>query len=171
MPIKIVEAGSLNLQTLAELAVDCIQDSYREIIPHDFLIHENKERRLRIWIDSLSASNSQAYCALCSGEPVAFVTGRIEENRIDGKVGHVQSLYVTRAFQRKRVGGRLFAEIEKWFSLNSCNVLTVAVLSENMRASSFYEKMGCTFVGHSPYNWHGVEVQLSLYRRDLAWNP
>jgi GNAT superfamily N-acetyltransferase len=165
MPIEIREAAQFNVDALSDLAIGCIHDSYREFIPYDFLIRESRERRHRIWNEILNATNSQAYCAVHCGEPVGFVTGGIEKTGSDVKIGQVQSLYVVKSFQGQQLGTALFGIIEEWFVLNSCKSLTVGVLQENAAARRFYEDRGCLLAGHSPYDWHGLELQLCLYQK------
>jgi len=44
----------------------------------------------------------------------------------------------------------------------------VGVLTENLRAVRFYQKMGCTLQRRERYDWHGLDLQLSVYARAIA---
>jgi ribosomal protein S18 acetylase RimI-like enzyme len=164
----IVEASDLDIDELSRLAVTCIRETYKDTIPDAFLLPENEERRRRIWREVLLDQRSQGLCAIHSGRPVGFVTGQIREGEGGVREGHVQSLYVRSDNQGGHLGTHLFEAIGRWFSINKCNVLTVGVLTDNLRAVNFYQKMGCTLQRSERYDWHGLELQLSIYFRSIA---
>ena len=163
----IVEASLVDIDELSSLAVACIHETYKDTIPDAFLLPEDEDRRRLIWRNILSDPRSQGFCAIQSGRPVGFVTGHIREVEGGGREGNVQSLYVRRDHQRGRLGARLFDAIGRWFSGNECHVLTVGVLTDNVRAVGFYQKMGCTLRRHEQYDWHGLDLQLSVYAKRI----
>lgn len=164
----IVEATGIDIDELSRLAVTCIRETYKDTIPDAFLLPENEERRRRIWHEVLLDPRSQGLCAIHLGRPIGFVTGQIREGEGGVREGHVQSLYIRSDNQGVHLGTRLFEAMSRWFSINACNVMMVGVLTHNLRAVSFYQKMGCTLQRRERYDWHGLELQLSIYARTIA---
>jgi ribosomal-protein-alanine N-acetyltransferase len=81
------------------------------------------------------------------GEIVAFVTGSLAEPL----VGHIATLDVLPAWQGRRVGSQLLAELERWLWSQGAERIALETPASQEGAHGFYARQGYATVGRLPH--------------------
>lgn len=89
---------------------------------------------------------------------VGFISGVI--NRIDENICEVDSLYVSKYFQRKQIGAKLEKEICNWCLRNDVKIVITKPDIENISAKNAYEKYGYKFIRDEGFD--------SIYKKILT---
>lgn len=100
-------------------------------------------------LQEVRKNNGLIYVVESEGRVVGFIAGIIirqsEESLLEcipSKDGRVIELFVEEEFRDQGIGTRLMEKIEDYFRQNSCDVSKVEVFAPNIRAHSFYGKLG-----------------------------
>ena len=74
---------------------------------------------------------------------VGLISG-IESKNIDGKIGKIHHLIISKKYRQKGLGKKLLKELEKHFKKKGCNTIQSFVFIKNKKVLKFYDKLKYT---------------------------
>ncbi len=118
----------------------------------------------------MSPPGEQVWVAVVEGTVVGFcAAGPARDNRAwKGYAGEVTYLYVHPAMLGRGVGFALMQKALRELERRGCVWAEVAVLEQNARARSFYERLGLRFGGA---RWMDQRFGVNVVRHEMALNP
>ena len=145
--MEIVRANEKHLAEIGKLWMEFMLFS-RDIDP----VFTPKDNTIPIFIKehlrpAMETENSLVLIALNIGQVVGYLYSFISElSSLDkrDKYGVVHDLFITYAFRHRGIGEKMFKEIIRWFQENNIDRVELDVITENLIASSFWEKQGFT---------------------------
>lgn len=156
---------------IARVHVQAWRETYRGILPDDFLEAMSVERRENYWRRVLAppATRTQVYVADADdGGVVGFVAGGPERNDIAGYDGEIYAIYLLKAYHGRGMGRQLFDRAMAGLAAAGYAAVGLWVL-ENNPTRGFYEHLGgqpagrqYTKIGDSDY------PEVAYGWRDLA---
>lgn len=144
------------------------KESYRGIVPEDFLRNLSVERRTAQWVHSLSDPGNQyhrAFVAELFGQVVGFSNYGFCKDPEFG--GELYAIYLLRSAQKRGIGRMLVNEAVKGLLNLDVHSLMVWVLRENP-ARGFYEWLGGEYLRETTIEIGGKSLLEVAYGwRDL----
>lgn len=133
---------------MAQLHVQCWQESYAGLMPPELLAKHDFTARLALWQGLLAEQGSIIIATFDDGEVVGFaISGVNREMRFADIDGQLMALYVARRFQGRGIGKGLVSRVARQWRERGGSALLVEVLAENSDARRFYERLGGRFLG------------------------
>ncbi len=139
----IVPVGPADAAQLARVHVQAWRESYRGLLPEDYLrrlsapLHARRWRARLLRLDEITlAAESQ------DGALVAYASGQAAREAHGPFEGEITTLYVLRAAQRIGLGRALMTGVARALADRGAHSLVVWVLRDNRRARDFYEGLG-----------------------------
>ncbi|RYZ91195.1 MAG: GNAT family N-acetyltransferase [Proteobacteria bacterium] len=153
-----------DINELASVHLKCWNETYRGIIPDDYLDQMSIESRVKIWTKVLGSHGHYCETIRVEGRLVAFLSaGRALE-----KEGYpdqeIFALYILKAFQRKNLGRELCTRL---FTTKNCQSVCAWVLRENP-SCQFYERIGGIIIDSRQTEMSGKKFEEVLYRIEKA---
>jgi len=154
MTIQIVKAKEEHVTDLGNLWMEFMRHSHDidpVFTPRDGAIPVFIREYLR---PAMEAKNSLVLVALDDEKVAGYsyslitVTSNLEAR---AQYGCIHDLFITATHRRKGIGGRMVAEIMKWFHSNDIHRVELDVLAQNQIASSFWRKQGFADFKHTLY--------------------
>lgn len=145
MAVKIVRADEEYITDLGNLWMEFMRHS-QDIDP----IFTPKDGAIPVFIreylrPAMEAKNSLVLVALddekVAGYSYSLIIGT-SNLEARAKYGCIHDLFITATHRRKGIGGRMVAEIMKWFHSNDIHRVELDVLTQNQIASSFWRRQG-----------------------------
>lgn len=174
MDLEIRRAVAANVPDLARLMVKSWLDAHHGQMPE----HLWKKRREE-WTPSVSANGWMRTIRNIerSGTPgeillVAFLDETLvglahASLGADGSIADLTALYVSIDLQRRGVGSKLLAAVQKHFLGQNAKSLKIGVLDSNAPARGFYEARGARYVGSRDFDEEGTSLPEAVYRIGL----
>jgi GNAT superfamily N-acetyltransferase len=128
------------------------RETYRGIVPDEFLEDLSIQQRTEQWMNSLADPSSRyhrAFVAELNGQIVGFSNYGFSQEAESGFDGELYAIYVLRSAQGRGIGGRLFAEAAKGLLELGSSSMLVWVLKDNP-AREFYEHLGGVYLREKP---------------------
>ncbi|HVP95223.1 MAG TPA: ribosomal protein S18-alanine N-acetyltransferase [Methanoregulaceae archaeon] len=94
-----------------------------------------------IFTDAITCFPTTFFVATCDERLAGFIVGGIEDTG-DELYGHICNLAVTSSQRNRGIGRQLVKRIEHQFVLESASGIQLEVRISNLRAQSFYRKIG-----------------------------
>ncbi|MGV2828632.1 N-acetyltransferase family protein [Myxosarcina sp. GI1(2024)] len=139
------EAKLTDAEAITKVHVDTWLDTYRGIIPDDYLAKLSYEQRETSWrkiLAEASTNNHPIYVVENSeNEIIAFADGGRERSGNSIYQAELYAIYILPAYQRKGIGKVLFCKIADDLTRLGFKSLLVWVLADNP-ACKFYEALG-----------------------------
>ncbi len=150
MTVTIETASNRHLDTLYEIEKACFKE----------------EAFTKQQISILLADyNSVCLIAKIDNQVAGFIIGTIGFER-NSLTGHILTIDVLPAHQRKNIGTRLLREIESLFKQKNVAACRLEVREDNIAAISLYEKLGYKKIGKLE-NYYGSKHGF-YFRKTLA---
>lgn len=143
MRAEIRQATYQDAEAIATVHVISWQAAYQGIMPEQFLKELSVEARAATWQKSLTTgklSVSVAYIGETIAGWIAF--GACRDVDKDASWAEVEALYVSPEFWRHGIGERLSDSARQLLRAAGYSNVALWVLSENRRATAFYEGIG-----------------------------
>ena len=143
--IKIVKAGEQHIPDICKLWWEFMKFS-EEIDPifapeeGAILVFEKQELR-----PAMQNKDSLILVALDGKQIVGYSYSLIIRKSPLGKrqqSGLIHDLFITKNHRRQGIGGKMYAEILKWFHSNNIDRIELQVIVKNQAAYSFWRKQG-----------------------------
>lgn len=164
MEIRI--ASKEDIKGVSRVYVDSWRNTYRGLVPNDYLDALSYEEVEKKWIDFLNNENeSFIYVAINdTAKIIGFASGKsIDQKSFDGEL---YSLYLLQECRRLGVGRQLVSAIAKHFKEKGIYSMIVWVMRQNKSGLGFYERMGGKEFNHRTSTFEGTVVEDVAY----GWN-
>jgi len=166
--LSIRRANLNDAENIARVHVQSWRESYRGIVPGDFLKNLSLERRILQWQNSLSNVQSEyhrAFVAETGGEIAGFANHGRERESDPAYAGELYAIYILQSTHRKGVGRALVGAAAR--DLLGCKLtsMLVWVLADNP-ARGFYERLGGRYLRQKPIEIGGIDLFEAAYGWD-----
>ncbi|MGU3329002.1 N-acetyltransferase family protein [Methylobacterium mesophilicum] len=161
-------------QAIAAIHVAAWRETYAGLLPAGMIAAQTVERRFAMWTRILGdpASGTAVEVAEEGAGLVGFGScgaQRSAELAADGFGGEVGAVYVLRSAQRRGTGTALMAALAARLNQAGHRAASLWVLSENLSARRFYERLGGVAVGaRKEHREDGSLVEVAYGWRDCA---
>ncbi len=165
--IRLVEQQ--DIKSLARVHVDCWCETYRGIVPEEYL-HSLKYRdRQAMWEKLLPRRVRSGATYVVIGEEddvVGFADCGPAREHEHGISGELYAIYLLKRYQGRGLGLELFESIKRSFAKLGHDSFYLWVLRDNP-TKRFYEKVGGKYLKSQPVDIGGVELIEDLYYWEL----
>ncbi|WP_436865767.1 N-acetyltransferase family protein [Bacillus fungorum] len=161
--MKIRKISKEDIKGVSRVYVDSWRNTYRSVVPDDYLDELSYEDTEKRWIDFLNNENEPfIYVAINdTGKIIGFASGKsIDEKNFDGEL---YSLYLLQECRGLGVGRQLVSAIAKHFKEKGIYSMMVWVMKQNKSALGFYERMGGEEYIHRTSEFGGTVVEDVAY--------
>lgn len=147
--IKIIEYNG-NKEVLVNL-IEELQDYLVQIDPLQRLrrLPEYGDIYINNTLKKIEQNHGIIYIAEFENIPVGIIAGIIEESSeeeklecIPSKVGIILELIVSEKYRGKNIGSLLMKQMEEYFQIHKCNIISVDIFEPNKKTHNFYQKLG-----------------------------
>lgn len=139
-------ATQKDARALATIHVACWDETYRGLLPADYIAQYDLTKRLATWTTILSKENRVAVYEV-DGQVVGFVDGGKIRDEVPNYKGEIYALYLLKKYQGLGIGKALFNHMRNLLESSHLYPFTAWVLADNP-SLSFYQKMGAHIIGH-----------------------
>lgn len=175
--IAIRDAGEGDILAIAEIQVATWHDTYRGVIPDEFLDTLAVSERAAMHQAALAKGKQIIVAELCEREQqriagfASFGTWRPSECDADivgsGPVTEIYAIYVEPTLQRSGAGRRLLDEVVRRVSGQQSQAVALWVLRDNAKGRAFYEKLGGNVAAERVINIGGKDLVELAYKWSL----
>ncbi len=151
---------SSDITELAAVHIQCWNETYRGIIPDDYLDKLSLESRIQIWTKVLGSPGHYGEIVRHECRLFAFLSAGKAIEKQGYPSEEIFALYVLKAFQRKNLGRELCTRL---FATKDLQAVCAWVLRENP-SCQFYERMGGKIIDARDTEIGGKIFQEVLYR-------
>jgi ribosomal protein S18 acetylase RimI-like enzyme len=146
MDVQIREATEGDVAGLARLLVE-VNDLHVEALPHVFQRIEADESTVGELHEALSQEGSRIFVAEHAGALVGYVSLWSYQTPpfrifVPRRVAEIDAVVVSRAYQRRGIGGALVRRAEAWAAEQGIEHIELVVHEFNATALALYEKLG-----------------------------
>lgn len=138
-----------DIPTIAALHVAGWKGAYGGIVDQNYLDQLTVEKRIADWTEWMASGESEVFLAEVEGTPAGFtVIGRTKTPPPGSSPirpshsGEIYALYLHPDFWRAGIGTALIKHGMRMLKEKKHSAVCLWVLNDNIRAKSFYEKMG-----------------------------
>jgi ribosomal protein S18 acetylase RimI-like enzyme len=139
---------------IGRIHVAAWRETYDGLLPASVLDGQSADRRARLWEKVLRAPGRHDTTGVFVAETGAGISGfgscgrqRAATLKSRGHDGEISTLYVLRAFQRRRIGAELMRTMAGALLDDGARAMSLWVLRENDGARRFYKRLGGTLAG------------------------
>lgn len=163
--MQIRAACKNDIEGIAKVHVDSWQETYKGIIPDQFLESLTYESREKGW-EELIADPRQEILVVenNAGEIVGFVSGVMQE---DKRTGELKAIYLLKEEHGKGIGRQLVRMLFSRLKAKGCETIFVEVLAQN-DACRFYEKLNAKWHATTSIAIAGKLLRLCVYKWEDA---
>ena len=161
--LEIRKASKEDIKGVSRVYVDSWRNTYRGLVPNDYLDTLSYEEAEKKWIDFLNNENEPfIYIAINdAGKVIGFASGKsIDEENFDGEL---YSLYLLQESRGLGIGRQLVSAIAKHFKEKGIYSMMVWVMKQNKSGLGFYERMGGKVYIHRTSMFGGIIVEDAAY--------
>ncbi|MFN3512418.1 MAG: GNAT family N-acetyltransferase [Phenylobacterium sp.] len=143
MSYVVFPAGPDDALDLARLHVASWRETYRGLLPEDYLAAMSPEAQARRFYTALMQPEPTDATLVAANRAglVGYASGGRSRQGLPGEA-EIATLYVLRAAQGRGLGRRLVQGLARVFAANGAASLTISVLRDNLPARRFYEHLG-----------------------------
>lgn len=153
-------------RAVAEVHVRSWRESYAGIVPQSFLDKMSVEKRVRAFAEGFSQEGYAMYVAeLAESGIVGFADFGEPREETDVSAAELYAIYLLPEFQRKGIGGKLFAAVVEALVRRGKSSLSLLTL-EASPYRTFYEKMGGRVMCRKQVDVDGVPFDALVYGWD-----
>jgi ribosomal protein S18 acetylase RimI-like enzyme len=143
--IRIRRAVAKDAAGIAAVHVASWKETYRGIVPEEFLNHLSIQRRTEQWEIALSDPSHmyhRAFAAEVDGQTIGFSNYGFSQQKDEEFDGELYAIYLLRSAQGRGIGRALFTETVKGLMEMGASSMMLWVLKDNLPARGFYEHLG-----------------------------
>lgn len=122
--------------------------------PEDMQLYLSEKMGLEHLTSEYDHPDSSFYFALTNDEIVGYLklnSGDAQSERLPGNSLELERIYVTKTHQSNGIGQAIFESVIKMARARGFEVLWLGVWEHNLRAISFYQRMGMEVFGTHPF--------------------
>lgn len=142
-PITYRPATPADTDRIATLHARSWQDTYRGIMPDEFLDNEVEAERLAVWQERFAkpTPNRQIIVAEDEGKVVGFACVILDSDPVYGAL--LDNLHVVSSYKGRGIGRQLIRQAAEWVQQQAAtSPFFLWVYEQNHPARAFYEKLG-----------------------------
>ncbi|MDF2577354.1 MAG: GCN5-related N-acetyltransferase [Chlamydiales bacterium] len=131
-------------ESISKIHINCWIETYRGIVPDESLKKICHKKRHEAWLNTLSSnSRNEIYYIAEDYEKniIGFSAGGLDRSEMKKDKGELHALYISKVYQGKGIGKRLFLEVVEWLISNNYKSMLVWVLHNNPYRG-FYQHLG-----------------------------
>ena len=163
--MEISRASPEDAYAIAQVHVDSWREAYRTILPAEYLAALSVEKRQAFWTQSIAEGRSELWLVKADGVTQAWINfGKSRDDDLDATDAEIWALYVAPPFWSKGIGLQLWLKAKDCMRSQGFSSCSLWVLSENVRAIRFYEKVGFKLGIHSSKSMGLAGIQLTELR-------
>jgi len=150
--IAVRKAGTEDAAAIAVVHVEAWRETYRGIVPDDFLKNLSLQRRTDQWVSMLADEGNvyhRAFVAEMDGQIVGFSNFGLAREVDLGFDGELFAIYILRMAHKQGIGRLLVEGAVRGLRELGCRSMLVWVLKDNP-ARGFYECLGGRYVTEKP---------------------
>ncbi|WP_224086920.1 GNAT family N-acetyltransferase [Nostoc sp. MS1] len=162
------EANLADVASIAEVHIKAWQETYKQLMPADFLANISYERRKNQWIDILRNSSTENFTYVVEDynkKIVGFASGGRERTgdglrpTVGDRIyqGELYAVYILPDYQGQGLGKCLISQIATKLSQANINSMLVWVLAKNP-SYQFYERLGGVYLREKLEEFGGVAL-------------
>lgn len=147
--IQVRRAVATDAAGIAYVHVESWRETYRGLVPDDYLDRLSVITRTRAHADRLAGEKAEAtFVAETRDGIVGFAIAGLARGAPGPNWGEVQAIYLLDSMKRRGVGRLLMAACSDWLVAQERLPFMVWVLTANFRATGFYQHLGGRPVAH-----------------------
>ncbi|MFP7286033.1 GNAT family N-acetyltransferase [Shouchella clausii] len=159
--MQIRAACKNDIEGIAKVHVDSWQETYKGIIPDQFLESLTYESREKGWEELIADPRLEILVVENNaGEIVGFVSGVMQE---DKRTGELKAIYLLKEEHGKGIGRQLVRMLFSRLKAKGCETIFVEVLARN-DACRFYEKLNAKWHATTSIAIAGKLLRLCVYK-------
>lgn len=146
---------------IAEIRVESWQQTYKGLIPDNYLNNMRVEDSAVMWEKVLEAA-SDAACTFVlevNGDICGFASGITLAESKEGFDAELTGVYVLPQVQRSGVGRRLVSKVAATLAQAGATNLLVWVLAEHRAGRDFFEAIGGQLKAEKLFDWDEFELK------------
>lgn len=157
--MQIRQATVDDAEAIANVHVSAWQETYRGIIPDDYLNQLSTEKRTAAWRELLVGG--LVFVAVDAKGLIGFAHGK--QNQSESTEGELSAIYLLRSYQGRGIGRALVNRVVRQLEEHGVTSLIIAVLADNP-ACHFYERLGGIRVSECVIERGGKELKEYVYQ-------
>ena len=143
-----------DLSAIAKIQIENWTQTYKDILPDDFLDRLNVPDSMKDWVTFLDQANHKISVILIDDTVAGFIATSIDK-KIQNAV-YVDSLHISKDFQGMGLGSRLLKEV---LEKENERRVTICILKENQKARSLYTRLGAVHLEYFQDNFGNVVTE------------
>ncbi|MFO7797039.1 MAG: GNAT family N-acetyltransferase [Promethearchaeia archaeon] len=150
---------------IAKIQVNTWKQAYKDIFPEEFLESRSYEEKVvanQKWLEDLQDTTRVFVAELDTKQIIGFAVGGLERDNNPDYKGELWGIYISKNYQRKGIGTKLFERVVKHLLDMNINSMLVWVLKDNPYRM-FYEKLNGQMILEKKHNFHGFIRSLVAY--------
>lgn len=157
------EAKLSDAKGIAKVHVDSWKNTYKNILPTEYLEKLSYEQRTELWVRNFSKVDHYVFVAESdNGEIIGFTDGgKRAENEIEGS-GDLTSIYILDQFQGQGIGSKLVNKLFTKLEALGYEKIFVEVLEDN-QSKRFYERLGARLEKTEKISIGNKDLDLLIY--------
>lgn len=157
------EAKLSDAKGIAKVHVDSWKNTYKNILPTEYLEKLSYEQRTELWVRNISKVDHYVFVAESdNGEIIGFTDGgKRAENEIEGS-GDLTSIYILDQFQGQGIGSKLVNKLFTKLKALGYEKIFVEVLEDN-QSKRFYKRLGARLEKTEKINIGNKDLDLLIY--------
>ncbi len=157
------EAKLSDAKGIAKVHVDSWKNTYKNILPTEYLEKLSYEQRTELWVRNISKVDHYVFVAESdNGEIIGFTDGgKRAENEIEGS-GDLTSIYILDQFQGQGIGSKLVNKLFTKLKALGYEKIFVEVLEDN-QSKRFYKRLGARLEKTEKINIGNQDLDLLIY--------
>lgn len=163
--IQIRKAELDDAAGIATVHVASWRETYRGIVPDDFLDNLSIQRRTDGWVNSLSDPSNlyhRTFVAEVDGQIAGFSNYGFPQEKNEEFDGELYAIYLLKSAQGRGIGKMLFVEAARGLLELGSSSMLVWVLKDNP-TRGFYEHLGGVYVREKPIEIGGAGLAEVAY--------
>lgn len=156
--ITIRKATINDIADIAQVHVQCWQETYTDLLPAELVASNSIEKRQHMWTQFFAyPSRNEAYVACADGHVIGFCSWVTLDEQIN-----LMTLYVLRAFHGQKIGTKLMDKVLK-IAAEQQVPIHLWVLNINHKACMFYKNLGFEYIRDEAHEKSYPGIIDSLY--------
>ncbi|MGH7867344.1 MAG: GNAT family N-acetyltransferase [Candidatus Dormibacteraceae bacterium] len=155
---------------IARVDVASWQETYRGLLPEEYLAALRVDERSSRWRRVLQSLNSEFMILVAEqgGDVIGFIYAGINRDEDSEYLGELYALYLLPSWLRRGMGRQLVQAVATQLMGVGLNSMMVEVLRENWGARSFYTRLGGEYLGERTLEFEAGSFPAVAYGwRDL----
>lgn len=168
--VEIRKATLADASAIATVHVAAWRETYRGIVPDEFLNNLSIQRRTEQWVNLLSDENHpyhRTFVAEMDGQVIGFSNYGLPQEKGSEFDGELFAIYILHAAHKQGLGRSLVNAVVNGLREQGHKSMMVWVLKDNP-ARGFYERLGGVYLYEKPIEIGGAKLMEVAYGwRDL----